>query len=111
MKNKQAKKLITAGLVVALGLGGAVLAAGPAFAASANTGAKSCAAGGAATEAESTLDTTHSIFRGETRYYHTFEAPHLNYRTTTFYSGQPLATDSNVITSGSIRSARIFCDL
>ncbi|SDO69391.1 hypothetical protein SAMN05216368_1413 [Cryobacterium flavum] len=63
MKNKQAKKLITAGLVVALGLGGAVLTAGPAFAASANTGAKSCAAGGAATEAESTLDTTHTIFR------------------------------------------------
>jgi hypothetical protein len=111
MKNKQVKKLITAGLVVALGLGGAVLTAGPAFAASANTGAKSCAAGGAATEAESTLDTTHTIFRGETRYTRTFGAPNQNYRVTTFYSGQPLATDSNVITPGSIRSARIFCDL
>lgn len=103
------KKTMIAALVAVAAVGGSLLAAAPASAASRDFGYISCPAGSVFTRATANYDVTHTVFRDATVQKKTFPSTSATSRSTTFYSSLPVSTRSSITNPGTISSATANC--
>ncbi len=107
---RRTRPVAAAAGALATGAALTLVGAAPAEAATWNLGARSCSAGGVATQADANLTVVHTAWAGDLLRQRVFESSSIAYRVTTFYTGRAVITSSNVSNGGGIRSARIFCD-